>query len=207
MGGMDGDGSDRPDRLFAAAREGDGDALLRLVQRHEGVLRRRIEHVLPQALRRRLSVSDVLQETRLVALERRDRFDWRSDGALRAWLLAIAENKARRAVQRHVRVGKRSLLHEVTRARRPDTGLVAGAEPTPSEAAVGNETAEIARRAMQELKPEYREVLRLCREEDLTLVQAAERLGRSHAATKKLYGRALARFSAVFHRLRGGDEG
>ena len=62
---------------------------------------------------------------------------------------------------------------------------------------------------MASLPPDYREVLRLAREEDLSLREVAERMGRSREAIKKLYGRALLRFKEAFDRLGGSghDEG
>ena len=42
-----------------------------------------------------------------------------------------------------------------------------------------------------------REILRLVQVEHLTLIEAADRMGRSYEATKKLYARALARLRAL----------
>ena len=189
--------------LVQRARAGDDDALTTLFDRHEAAMQRRIQALLPAAVQRRVAVANVLQDVRLVAFEKRGEFEWRGEGALRAWLLAIAERKARRAIQRHRDVALRSVRREVTRARRLGTDLYAGGAPSPSQAAVGAELADLARQAMDALAPDYHEVLRLCRQEELTLREAAERMGRSREATKKLYGRALARFTLVFNRLRG----
>ena len=189
--------------LVARARAGDDDALTTLLDRHQAVLERRIRGLLPASVQRRVAVADVLQETRMVAFEKRGEFEWRGEGSFRAWLLAVAERKARRTTQRHRDVALRSVRREVTRARRSATDRYAGGVPSPSQAAVGAELADLARRAMDTLAPDYREVLRLCREQELTLREAAERMGRSREATKKLYGRALARFTVTFNGLRG----
>ena len=50
-------------------------------------------------------------------------------------------------------------------------------------------------------------IRRLAREEHLNLDEAAERMGRSREAVKKLYGRALCRFREIFDRMRGGIDG
>ena len=55
------------------------------------------------------------------------------------------------------------------------------------------------------LPPDYRTILRLVKEEGLTMRAAGERMGRSREAAKKLYGRALLRLTEVF-RARGGFE-
>ena len=49
-------------------------------------------------------------------------------------------------------------------------------------------------------------VLRLARNEGLSLREVAGQMGRSREAVKKLYGRALERFVEHFERLRGKDD-
>ena len=60
-----------------------------------------------------------------------------------------------------------------------------------------------AARALAQLPPDYREVLRLCREGRTSLREVGERMGRSHEAAKKLHGRAMMQFLNNFERLRG----
>ena len=61
----------------------------------------------------------------------------------------------------------------------------------------------MAERALRQLPPDYQEILRLVREEDLTLRDCGARMGRSREAAKKLYGRALSSFTEMFERLQG----
>lgn len=195
------------EELVRCFRAGDGEALCALFDRHEGLLRRRIERLLPRYLRRRQSISDVLQESRIVAFERREDFEPHRDGSLRNWLLEIVERKARRAVQWHAAVGKRSAQREVTKAQRADTAQFAGGDPSPSEVAIASELEALARRAMETLPPDYQDVLRLSWKEQLNLREISLRLERSYEATKKLYGRALARFGRALRALRGESHG
>jgi RNA polymerase sigma-70 factor (ECF subfamily) len=176
-------------------------------ENHVPALAARIRRMLPPTLRRKESVSDVLQETRITAFARRADFEDRGDGAMRAWLLRIAELKATRAVRRHAGTKKRAAGREVTRDARLDTREFAARGPTPSEAAIGAETAAAVRRAMLELPDDYRTVLSLTRIQGLTLVDAAKRIGRSHEATKKLYARALSKFTEAFDRTAGRGDG
>lgn len=189
--------------LVRRYQNGDGEALCALFDRYEALLVRRIERWLPPHVLRRLSVSDVLQESRIVALDRREAFEARGDGAFRRWILGIAEMKARQAVQRHMDVAKRATRRELSKPARRDTAAFAGKGPTPSEVAIGSELEELARLAVRSLPDDYREVLRLAMEEGLTLKEAARRMGRSHDAAKKLYGRALARLARELRGLRG----
>jgi RNA polymerase sigma-70 factor (ECF subfamily) len=182
-------------RRFA---QGDAAALCALFERHDLLLRARAERVLPASLRRRVSVSDILQESRIAALETHERFEPEGAGAFRRWALGIVENKAQRAVQQHRTAAKRSSAREVTRSARAATGEIAGRSPSPSQVAIGRETADQIRRAFESLSADDREVLRLHRDEGLALAEVAQRMGRSYEAVKKLYGRAAARFAGRF---------
>lgn len=190
--------------LLKRYREGDGEAFRTLFERHVDLLQQRIGRSLPNHLRRRLAVSDVLQETRIVAFERRADFEVRGEDGFRKWLLGIVEMKIREAIRRHDRTVKRSAHREVTRGQRLDTGQFCGADPSPSEVAATSELVERARRALERLPDDYREVLRLTREEGLTLREAAVRMGRSPEAVRKLCGRAICRFKEVFEEQGGG---
>jgi RNA polymerase sigma-70 factor (ECF subfamily) len=195
------------DELTRRFMSGDVAALCALFDRHEQLLRNRIAQLLPSHLRRRISPSDVLQESRMVVLDRRLDFELRGQDAFLKWVFGIVANKVRRAVQWHAAVAKRSTQREVTRGQRIDTGQVAGAVPSPSEVAVEAELRNSVRRAMRSLPEDYREVLRLSREEHLSLREVGERMGRSHAATRKLYGRALSRLGRALRELGGVSRG
>ena len=192
--------------LLRRYRAGDGEALWELCRRVEPLLRRRVEQRIPRRLRRRVSVADILQEARLAAFERRDAFEERGPDAFRRWILGIVDNKALRAVRDHRGVAKRDQGREVTRGERVDTQFLSGQTPSPSQVYVASELAELAREAMKALPPDYREVLRLAREHELTLREVGERMGRSREATKKLYARAISRFEAELDRRRGGHD-
>ena len=193
--------------LVQRFQAGDRDALETLFQRHLATLRARIERWLSAPIRRKVSVSDVLQEARLVALRRLLDFQPRSDDAVRAWLARIAELKAREVVKRYAVAGKRASGREVTRDARPATAQFLARDPSPSQAAITAEDLALARRALEALPADHRDVLRLVREEGLTLREAGERMGRSREAAKKLYGRAAARFTLVVERLREESHG
>jgi RNA polymerase sigma-70 factor (ECF subfamily) len=204
MGGVVPQGApERESDLMRRFRNGDEEAFRILFERNAGILRQRIERWLPARLRRRLAVSDVLQETRIVAFSRRSDFEVRGEDAFRNWLLGIAEMKMREALRTHAGAAKRAIHREVTRGRRLDTAHFLGRGPSPSQVAISAETERVARRAMERLSDDHREVLRLTREEGLSLRQAADRMGRSPEAVRKLCGRAICRFKAIFDELGG----
>lgn len=177
--------------LIARFRTGDRDAFRELLERHERILRSRLAGRLPAHLRRRLSVADVVQETCLVAFDRRADFEDRGDGAFRNWIVGIAENRLRDEIKRHDGTAKRSSRREVTRAERPETAYLRHAAGTPSAAAASAEQVERVQAAMERLTGDHRTVLQLALTEGLTLRECAERMGRSREALKKLYGRAV----------------
>jgi RNA polymerase sigma-70 factor (ECF subfamily) len=183
--------------LVVAARAGDASALRALFERHEPLLRGFLDRRLPPGLRRKVAPEDIQQETWLVVSARLDEFEDRGEGAFRAWLLKIAELKLRESVRAFLGTRKRADVKEVSRGGRPDTAAFMGQSPTPSEVAVGRELEDAAARALRELPEDYRRVLQLVQVEGLTLKAAAERMDRSHEATKKLYGRALSRFAQL----------
>jgi len=185
------------DGLIRRFRAGDEEAFRELFDRHLDALRGRVARDLPVNLRRRVSVSDVLQETRIVAYGRREDFDDRGEGAFRRWLLGIVDNKLKEAIRRHG-ARRRAVVREVSRPHRPPTEQVMGGGASPSGIAAFGERVERARAAMAKLPDHYAEVLRLALQEGLALGEVADRIGCSREAAKKLYGRAVRRMRELY---------
>jgi RNA polymerase sigma-70 factor (subfamily 1) len=181
---------------------GDEAAVDALFDLHAGTLRAYARRWLPRRLDRKVSVADVMQEARLVALRRSGDFQDRGENAFRNWLLRIVEYKVKEEIRRYGRA-KRAVQREITRGARPVTADFAVGGPSPSEAACGNEQRELAEHAMAQLTDYQRDVLRLSCEEHLTFREIAARLGHSYESVKKTYGRAVSRFSEEFERLQG----
>jgi RNA polymerase sigma-70 factor (ECF subfamily) len=190
--------------LLERIRAGEEEAYELLFRRHGDVLRGYAERWLPGAVRRRVSVSDVVQEAQIVAYKRLAEFEDRGEGSLRNWLLRIVELKVREAVRRHLKTAKRSAENEVTRGQRADTGQYEENGRSPSSLAAGSELREQIEAALAELPEDHRRILRLTREEHLTLAEAAARMGRTREAAKKLHGRAMVRFGEALTAIRGG---
>ena len=196
-------GDDDEASLCRRLAAGDERAFDALFERYAPMLRRFAAERLPARMRRRVSAQDVLQEAHLVAHERRGDFEDRGENSFRNWLLRIVELKVREAVRHHEGAKLRAALREEPRGifREPDR--VAARGPTPSQAAIGAEMVDLARRALLVLPEQQREIVRLVREEHLPLAVVAERTGMTHDAAKKAYGRAMARFTTEFRRLWG----
>ena len=138
----------------------------------------------------------MIQEACIAAYHRRGVFEDRGPDAFRLWITGIARNKLKEAIRHHGGTAKRAVDREATRSSRPDTGYLRGPHPSPSVVASSAEHVERARSAMERLPEDYRTVLHLALEKGLALREAAEHMGRSREATKKLYGRALCRLRA-----------
>jgi RNA polymerase sigma-70 factor (ECF subfamily) len=200
------DSADTPDAiLLQRAREGDGTAFQELFERHMSLIRAKIRHRLPPAVRRKVSASDVVQEARIVAMRRLSEFEDRGPGSFGAWIHRIVELKLHEAV-RHFRgpakrhVGREVGEGSVTRARQ-----IAAPDPTPSQVLMHAEEQEAARRALAALPEDYRTILVLTREKGLTLREAAGRMGRTLDAARKLSARALRRFAVLLQSEGGGE--
>jgi RNA polymerase sigma-70 factor (subfamily 1) len=187
--------------LVRRLQAGDEAAFDELLARHREAMLARAGRRLPPKLRRRVSVSDVVQEACIVAYERRKTFEHRGPDAFLHWLNAIVDRRAMQAVRTHVAAARRAIGREAPAPASSCEGpALAGGLPTPSQHAVGAEAALRARAALGALAPDYREVLRLARDERLPLRTVAERMGRTREAVKKLYARALARFTEEYRR-------
>ena len=177
--------------LVREAQAGDSQALARLFSENEGVALERIRRRLSPAVRRKVADSDVLQETLAVAACRLDQFQFRGTGSFQAWLAAIAENAARRAVQRHAGTKKRDVRAEVSRDARAETAQHRGREDSPSRVAMGDEMRGRVADALRQMPEDYRTVVQLLQHRKVTIAEAAELMGRSVNAVKKLHARAL----------------
>jgi RNA polymerase sigma-70 factor (ECF subfamily) len=142
-------------------------------------------------LRAALESEDVFQSVALAALRALPRFEYRGPGSLLRYLRRLVANKIRDRAD-SVRAQKRRgavPLDEVHSAE------IAASAPPPAYAA--GERYERLERCLAQLPPDFREVILLRKVDGLSSREAAQRLGRSDEATRKLYSRALARLSAL----------
>jgi RNA polymerase sigma-70 factor (ECF subfamily) len=190
------------EELVRRVKAGDEAATRELFERHAAELRSRVRRRLPRRVRPKVSESDVIQEAFLAAFLKLGDFEDRGDGSFKGWLGTILERKILDEVRDLVRTAKRDVRREV--AAGSSVVRIAGAAPqaSPSAAAIEDEERAAVRAEMASMSGSHREVLRLVHEERLSIEDAAARLGRTFAATKKLYGRAVMRLA---ERMRPGE--
>jgi RNA polymerase sigma factor (sigma-70 family) len=174
--------------LVQRVREGDKDALERLIQRHLAPLRRYVSGRLPQWARDLADTDDLVQDTLLRTFSKMDAFDVRGAGALHAYLRQAVMNRLRDELRRKGRV---PVLVDV------DELDVAGpGEGSPLEEAIGAEAAARYVAALARLEPEEREAIIGRVEMDYSYAELADALGKPTAdAARKATRRALFRLA------------
>jgi RNA polymerase sigma-70 factor, ECF subfamily len=199
------DDSDTSERvLVRRAQAGDEVALTSLFNGQSVALRRRIRSRLSPAVCRKLSESDVMQEACMVASRRLQEFEFRGEGSFGAWLARIADNATLKAARQHAGTAKRNAHAEVSRDMRAETAQYEGGAQTPSRLAMAAEMREHMAQLMSTLSDDHRVVLELLQHRRLTLGEAAELMGRSVNAIKKLHARALGELASKLG-VRGRD--
>lgn len=183
-------------QLIERAVAGDPLALDQLLLGHFDRLSSAVERKLPSDMRADLAAEDVVQEAYIVAVKSIAEFQPRGPDSFYHWLLKIAEHrmfdmiKHKRALKRggdHRNVGQQDKTTSMVEL----LALVAVNERTPSHSAARHEAVLKISRALEELKEEYREALRLRYIDGLPVAEVAERLGKTEGAIHMLCHRGL----------------
>lgn len=182
-------GLDSTQDLLARVRQGDREALDRLIDRCLPALRRWARGRLPSGARGVLDTQDLVQETILSSLRHLDHFESRHEGALQAYLRQAVLNRIRDEARR---VSRRPVPTELTDSH-PSKAA------SPLDIAIGREGVERYEAALQRLRPADREAIigRLELQHDYQ--ELATILGKPNAnAARVAVTRALARLMEQF---------
>ncbi len=196
--------ANRTQELVALAKDGNDSALNQLCnvygERVHWIVRRRMG----TELRSKLESMDVVQDVLVSALRDLGDFKYKDDGDFLRWLSKIAENRLRDNVDK-LHANKRDIRKEVRLDNRgPTTGGRFFAVPGPIDATTPSvimskkEDLDELAKAMDELKPEYKEVIVLTKIEGLSYKEIAGKLGKSDEAVRKLVSRAMAVLTSIF---------
>ena len=184
--------TDRPNGA-GGPDEADGrDEVAERVSRHLPEITRWVEGRMGQDLRRRESVSDIVQST-VRELLRTGRYEDRGEAAFRRWLRVAAEHKIQNRA-RHWRSFGRGAAESLAAAGHDPH---ADGVPTPSEAAMLSEEQTRLAAMLAGLAPEHRTVVRRIQIEGASYAEVGSEMGRSPEAVRKLLARALARLSSA----------
>jgi RNA polymerase sigma-70 factor (ECF subfamily) len=196
--------TNKTQHLVALAKEGDESALNQLCKVYGPRVRWMIRFRMGKELRSKLESMDLVQDTLINALDGLEGFTYKSEGDFVRWLSKICENELRRNLKR-LRADKRDIRKEV---RLDNYGTTTGSgfirvhrpvdATTPSVIMSRKEELDKLEKAMDELKPGYREAIVLTKIEGLSYEEISQRLGKSNDAVRKLVSRAILALANVF---------
>ena len=104
--------ADKTKRLLEGARNGDDDAISRLLDRHRDAISRLVGMRLDQQIRQRVDVSDVIQDVLIEANRRLQDYLQNPGMPFHLWLRHIAKDRIIDAHRRHHAAAKRSVDRE-----------------------------------------------------------------------------------------------
>jgi RNA polymerase sigma-70 factor (ECF subfamily) len=196
--------------LLEEARRGEAVALGELLQVYCNYLTILASTQLNRRLRRRMNPSDLVQETLLAA--HRDFGDFRgtSERELLAWLRQILIHCLHRAIEVHLKAGKRDLRREVSMedaSRALDrsavnlAGRLADRGQSPSAPLHERERSVALANQLAKLKQSYRDVIVYRNLQGLSFEEIAERMERNPGAVRMLWLRAIEKFREECDRI------
>jgi len=190
--------------LVALAQEGDEAAVSQLCNVYGERVRRIIRLRLGQQLRPKLDSVDIVQDALVRALAGLKEFTYKNEGDFLRWLSKIAENRLRDILD-EFHADKRDVNKEIPfkkEGRGTEGGSLGAAGPvgntTPSVIVGKKEALDRLEQALDELKPEYKEIIVLKKIEGLSHAEIAERLGKNAGAVRMLLARAMAALTLTY---------
>lgn len=193
-------------RLVTLAKDGDQSALDQLCKVYNERVLRIIRMRMGPELRTKLESMDLVQDAFISALRSLENFTYKNEGDFLRWVSKIAENRLRDNLDK-LHADKRDIRKEIPLNNRPSAqdSFVASKEPvdstTPSVIVSRREDLDKLERAMDKLKPEYREVITLTKIEGLSYKEVGQRLGKNADAVRMLLSRAMATLSQSFEKI------
>ncbi len=187
------------DRLLAAARQGDKDALGELLSSYRKYLVFLARTQLHHHMRGKAEPSDIAQEVCLAAQGTIEDFRGTTAEEFAAWLRGILSNILAMQVRKYLGTQKRDLRLEQSL----DQGLtsasgflhhgIAGDATSPSEHFARNEAFLRLAEALESLPDDYRQVIVLRHVDGLPFADVARMMSRSVDSVEKLWVRGLAK--------------
>ena len=191
-------------RLVALAKTGDELALERLCKVYGERVRRIIRLRMGSELRSKMESMDLVQDTFISALRGLENFTYQNEGDFLRWLSTIAENRLRDNLKK-LHADKRDIRKEMSlnnNRQSTQDSFVRQAGPvdstTPSVIMSRREELDGLEKALDKLKPEYKEVILLTKIEGLSSKELSDRLGQTPGAVRMLLSRAMIALASAF---------
>ena len=192
--------------LVTLAKEGDRTALEQLCQVYGERVHWIVRFRMGGEIRSKLDSMDVVQDAFILALQDLDDFTYRDEGDFLRWMSKIVENRIRDNMKK-LHSDKRNIRKEVplrndltTMQRRFEGDVGPMATTTPSVIVSQREDLDKLEKAINKLRPEYREAIILRKIEGLSYKEIGTRLGKSTDAVGMLVSRAMIALINAFER-------
>jgi RNA polymerase sigma-70 factor (ECF subfamily) len=196
--------SQKTQELIALAQEGEESALNHLYKVYGERVLWMIRFRMSKELRSKLESMDVVQDTLLQALRGLEGFTYKNEGDFVRWLSKIAENELRGNL-RKLHADKRDIRKEIPQqddatTSRDDRARVfePARNTTPSVILSKKEELDKLEKAIDKLKPEYKEVIIWAKIDGLSYKEIGNRLGKSADAAGHLLLRAMVSLTDTF---------
>ncbi len=195
-------------QLVIQAKDGDKSALNQLYGAYAERVRWMVRLRMGKELRRKLDSMDVVQDAFLHALGGIEDFTYENEGDFVRWLSKIAENALRDNRDR-LYAEKRDVRKEVplgNGGRRNSSRFFGAPGPvaTTTPSVIMSRKEDLARleKAIDALKPEYKEVIVLTKIEGFGYQEIGNRLSKSSEAIRKLVSRAMTALINAFESVK-----
>jgi len=190
--------------LVTLAKGGDETALNQLYTAYAERVRWMVRFRMGRQLRSRLESMDLVQEVLIHALGGLADFTYKDEGDFVRWLSKIAENELKGSL-RSLHAEKRNIRREVRlNHSERTTGGGSFGNPGPIESttpsAIMSRKEDLGRleKAVDQLKPRYREAIILTKIEGLSYEEIGKRLDMNPDAARMLATRAMVALAAAF---------
>lgn len=190
--------------LVILAQNGDQSALDRLCKVYNERVLRIVRIHMGSELRTKLQSMDLVQDAFISAIRGLDNFTYKNEGDFLRWVSKITENRLRDNID-NLHADKRDIRKEIPLNNNSSTtqdtfvGISGPVDKaTPSLIMSKKEDLNRLEKAMDKLKPEYREVITLTKIEGLSYKEAAEKMGKGPDAVRMLLSRAIAALTQSF---------
>ena len=194
-------------RLVSLAKDGDKSALEHLCKIYGERVRRIIRLRMGKELRAKVESIDLVQDAFISALRSLQDFTYKNEGDFLRWISRIAENRIRDNLDK-LHADKRDIRKEIPLKdddQSSQSSFVRDFAPadstTPSVIMSKREELDSLEKAMDKLKPEYKEIVTLTKIEGLSYQEVGNRLGKSSDAVRMLLSRAMAALTSAFEEI------
>lgn len=184
--------------MLGRAKNGDDEALTRLVDSYMNYLSLLARMQVGHTLQAKVDPADLVQETVLQVHRDIGHFLGSTEREFSAWLRSIMAHVGANVIRRFhagcrdLRL-ERQLQDDVDRSSQMIGNVIQAPDTSPSQKAVRREQSVLLAQALSRLSADYREVIILHHLEAIPLADVAKKMGRSVGSVRKLWARGLVR--------------